>query len=118
MNIEHMNLLARGIGYKSYAAYLRSDHWREMQAKWKQAHCFCCHTNSRLDLHHTTYDHFGNEWATDLITLCRPCHDKVHALIARTGLLEGAHFTVKRQRATRMGKRRKKRAKRKRKQKS
>lgn len=31
-----------------------------------------------LDLHHLTYDRYGHERATDLLLLCRGCHDRRH----------------------------------------
>ena len=46
----------------------------------------CCHDGSNwpLEVHHKTYERFGNENVlTDLITLCRQCHNAVTDVIRR-----------------------------------
>lgn len=51
--------------------------------------CIACGTagENRLQLHHLTYrSQGGAHTATNLVTLCRRCHDAIHA-----GLLELEH---------------------------
>jgi len=39
-----------------------------------------------VDIHHRTYERFGHEWLSDLIALCRNCHDLTHALVKENGV--------------------------------
>jgi hypothetical protein len=57
-------------------------------ANLRCAHCRT--TDASLDVHHKTYDRFGNERLDDLIALCRPCHDVVHA--EKKARLEEEHY--------------------------
>ena len=48
---------------------LRRDGWR----------CQLCGTMSNLELHHTEFrSHSGADAEENLITLCAPCHARVH----------------------------------------
>ncbi len=65
-----------------YKDYLLSPEW---QAKRKEAlrlagyRCQVCYAGDvTLDVHHRTYKRLGHELITDLIVLCRPCHDIFH----------------------------------------
>lgn len=61
--------------------YLRSPQWQRRRSKvmTRAGHlCEGCLTNPALDVHHTTYAHFGNEFAFELIALCRACHERMH----------------------------------------
>ena len=67
-----------------YAVYLRTAHWRQVrvaalqQAKYR---CAKCRVGGRLDVHHRTYIHLGEEqrYLKDLQVLCRTCHEAAHA---------------------------------------
>lgn len=65
-----------------YIEYLRSDKWKEKRLQRLKLDNFTCQIcgvqNGKLDVHHTTYDTFGNESIYDIITLCRNCHNKLH----------------------------------------
>lgn len=65
-----------------YIEYLRSDKWKEKRLQRLKLDNFTCQIcgiqNGKLDVHHTTYNTFGNESIYDIITLCRPCHNKLH----------------------------------------
>lgn len=70
-----------------YLAYLKSPRWQQMRrtlARSASAQCFCCERIPRsgwsLDLHHLTYERLGNELPTDVVPLCRSCHDIVHEM--------------------------------------
>lgn len=65
----------------AYDDYLRSDDWRRRAAKiMKRAAGLCegCLTNPPAEVHHLTYAHIGNEFAFELVALCRSCHGRVH----------------------------------------
>ncbi len=62
---------------KGYLEYLSSPAWRERRlAKLEEANfkCSVCGGREALDVHHLTYERFGNEDTRDLIALCRSCH--------------------------------------------
>lgn len=64
-----------------YEHYLRSARWTEIRSATLrvQDRCELCGGNSRLDVHHKTYDRFGgDERAEDLSVLCRECHQDAH----------------------------------------
>jgi 5-methylcytosine-specific restriction endonuclease McrA len=64
-----------------YITYLDSPEWREkrtarlIQDGYKCVHCGC---TFNLHVHHLTYRRFKDEHLSDLITLCQPCHERVH----------------------------------------
>ena len=43
--------------------------------------CVQCRRNKNLNVHHLTYEHLYHEekYPTELITLCKSCHDKLHS---------------------------------------
>jgi hypothetical protein len=70
------------LGYASYADYLKSEHWRAIKTRWLQSKrvksCSRC-GNPYFELHHKTYKRLGLEQLSDLIALCRECHESEHA---------------------------------------
>lgn len=79
----------RELGYDTYDAYLRSPAWRDVRERYRASDlpqvCMCGDT--KVDLHHTTYDHVGRERLEDLVPLCRACHVQAHVLEAQ-GVIE------------------------------
>lgn len=81
-----------------YLDYLDSNKWRVLRAarlKIDGGRCAMCGTpgskDNPLDCHHFGYKKpFGNEdvW-TDLVTLCRQCHDSVHRMMNRVTSADG-----------------------------
>lgn len=72
-------------GRVDYHAYLRTPHWQNVRKRYwasgRPKQCALCLRNDLpLDLHHKTYERIGKERLSDLMPLCRPCHDGVHAL--------------------------------------
>lgn len=66
-----------------YFAYMRSPEWkakRDTVIYLKGTICRLCKQDSIIepDVHHMTYERFGNEHMDDLIVVCRPCHDRIH----------------------------------------
>lgn len=66
-----------------YLAYLQSPEWqdkRSQRLKIDQYKCQRCGRPMDLQVHHLTYDRIGNENVyTDLITLCKYCHEKIES---------------------------------------
>src|SRR5829696_8829041 len=40
----------------------------------------CAEHDTRLDVHHNTYERYGDEAPADLIVLCAPCHELFHRI--------------------------------------
>lgn len=63
-----------------FEAYYHTPKWL---AKRDQAYqrdhytCQICGARSQV-AHHLTYDHFGNEFLFELVSLCHRCHDSYH----------------------------------------
>lgn len=67
--------------YMPYADYLRTPEWkaaREAAVKRARGCCQTCASTDRLNVHHRTYARRGNEYSSDLIVLCQPCHSLFH----------------------------------------
>ena len=65
-----------------YRSYLRTPEWRQARAEALLRAGYACsldvsHT-ANLDVHHRTYERLGAELATDLVVLCRSCHQMYH----------------------------------------
>jgi 5-methylcytosine-specific restriction endonuclease McrA len=64
-----------------YLAHLKSSEWRALKARklTEAGHrCQTCSRSGSLDLHHNSYDRFGEELHSDVVILCRSCHDLFH----------------------------------------
>lgn len=72
------------LGFDDYSHYLDSPRWQETRARYLAADpgewCRVCHATTDLELHHKTYDRIGEELVTDLMLLCKWCHEAVHEL--------------------------------------
>jgi hypothetical protein len=90
-------LQLKALGFKTYEAYLKSDHWKEFKEAYyttRQKVCYCCSKPAR-DLHHTSYANLGHEKPSEVVPLCRDCHDKVHTIIRENKVPLGeAHEVV------------------------
>ena len=66
---------------ENYQEYLKSDTWqRKRKAVLKRDNYLCkhCQKKKAQDVHHKTYDNVGREPLSDLVSLCRECHEKQH----------------------------------------
>ncbi|WP_322489409.1 hypothetical protein [Chloroflexus sp.] len=65
-----------------YAEYLASEEWKARRKRHLRSvgyRCQVCNTQGVvLDVHHRTYQRRGEEHYTDLLALCRTCHDLFH----------------------------------------
>jgi 5-methylcytosine-specific restriction endonuclease McrA len=70
-----------------YEEFLKSFYWRAVKAyflSFMGAYCRECRRKGiPLDVHHTSYEHHGNEHRNleDLKVLCRECHGKRHGVL-------------------------------------
>ena len=62
-----------------YLEYIQSDEWR-LKREWAllfwSRRCVICYSPDFIEVHHRTYERLGHEWLTDLIVLCRSCHER------------------------------------------
>lgn len=62
-----------------YQEYIKSEEWRRLRKRWIDKFGMSCVCGLKgLDLHHHTYKRLGKELLTDLVLLCRECHEFVH----------------------------------------
>jgi hypothetical protein len=65
-----------------YGAYMRSDDWKAKRARYFASDypnsCYCCASIGAVDLHHMTYKRLGHELLSDLLPICRNCHEELH----------------------------------------
>lgn len=65
----------------SYKEYLETRHWllmRQDTLARANHRCSICNVDSKLQVHHRTYERRGQEQSSDLIVLCDECHAKFH----------------------------------------
>jgi hypothetical protein len=63
-----------------YLAYLNSAKWKRMRIRILERDRWLCGCGARAEqVHHLSYKRFGNEDDEDLVSVCGPCHRKVHA---------------------------------------
>lgn len=69
---------------KQHQEYIKSEHWKIMREKalgYYGRKCYLCGVKSpsaQIDIHHNTYARLGRELLSDLIPLCRGCHERHH----------------------------------------
>lgn len=72
-----------------YEGYISSPKWaafrtRYFSSDWPSG-CVVCSATSRMTLHHVSYVNLGDESFIDVVPLCWPCHDRLHAEESRAG---------------------------------
>ena len=64
-----------------YDWYIQSESWkskREWALTLLGRQCSVCGLRHSLDVHHLSYDRMGYELPSDLLILCRDCHEAQH----------------------------------------
>lgn len=67
-----------------YGEYLQTDYWRDLRKVTAYLHDYKCDVCgkqtelSKANIHHKTYKNIGNEYTSDLMYLCRKCHETLH----------------------------------------
>lgn len=67
---------------REYQAYLSSLEWKGRRSKVlarAQGMCEGCGDRKATEVHHLTYEHVFDEFLFELVALCRPCHERLHA---------------------------------------
>ena len=85
-----------------YNRYIRSDAWKQKEQERMAVDdnkCVMCgrpseKTRHGLQVHHITYRNLGHEDVlTDLVTLCAPCHKKMHNYLSRIRSYEDERYS-------------------------
>lgn len=74
--------LAKSTYYK-YLNHLRSDYWKVIRQKAFERDnkvCQHCHDTEATQVHHLSYENLGHELLEDLMSVCEPCHKKIHKI--------------------------------------
>ena len=64
-----------------YQGYLASPQWhtkRQLVIRRANGVCEGCGTNRATQVHHTTYEHVGDEFLWELRAVCDDCHSRIH----------------------------------------
>lgn len=67
--------------WQAYDAYLETEEWadkRRLVFERAGGMCEGCRRRRAVQVHHTTYEHVGDELLWELRAVCRSCHDKIH----------------------------------------
>lgn len=69
-------------GNPAYDRYIHSAAWRKKADACLERDGFVCQVcgGRATDVHHLTYDRFGHEDLSDLVSLCRKCHSKAEEI--------------------------------------
>lgn len=85
----------------AYINYIRSEKWQLKRQAWfdrNGRYCRACGTTrGPIELNHRTYERLGRERFSDLVAMCRPCHNsltKYHRRNRRRGLEENTDFII------------------------
>ena len=66
---------------KNYNKYLDSARWSNLRKHILIRDGFLCICGRpAVDVHHKTYERTGKEYFSDLVALCRSCHDLIHLI--------------------------------------
>ena len=79
---EPTDHIPESVDKKSYAAYLNSSSWKQKRKIALKRACYrcqlCSQAQTRLEVHHNSYERLGREQIEDLCVLCTSCHKKHH----------------------------------------
>ena len=67
--------------WQRYKEYLKTDKWQKKRLKVLERDknlCQACLVNTATQVHHLTYQRVTDEPMFDLISICSPCHEKLH----------------------------------------
>lgn len=72
------------LGKMPFEEYRKTPEWRTRRNRVLLRagnKCELCYESGLLDVHHRTYDRYGDELLNDLIALCRSCHQRFHGIL-------------------------------------
>jgi predicted metallopeptidase len=82
-NYEYVPTVKSGqlMSHSAKVAYLQSPEWKEKVAQVKARDGYKCvvtGATTQLEVHHITYERLGNEDLSDLVTVTREVHQRIH----------------------------------------
>lgn len=69
------------VWWEYHRLYMESGQWKKLRATVLERdnhQCQSCGSTETLQCHHNTYERFGAESMSDLVTLCTRCHTNHH----------------------------------------
>ena len=66
---------------QEHEAYMQSDEWKRIRNKVLERDrflCQACLSSPATQVHHMTYKNIGQEFAWELYSVCKPCHERYH----------------------------------------
>lgn len=78
--------IQRNVRYKEtrhykYITHLQSDYWKKIRKEVLLRDgnlCQKCLNTDATEVHHLAYENLGSEKLEDLMSVCSPCHEKIH----------------------------------------
>ena len=67
--------------YAEYNEYLNTEQWnekKEHRLALDNNQCVLCFSTNSLHVHHVTYERLFDELPSDLMTVCKSCHETIH----------------------------------------
>lgn len=74
-----------------YKTYIRSTEWLDRKEEFFKTHqrkCKACYSTKNVCLHHLTYENIFNEPDSDLMPLCKGCHNEAHRMDRKRGRID------------------------------
>lgn len=68
---------------EEYVKYISSPKWKIKSfsiLKRDNFTCKCCSNAKAEEVHHIVYDNLGNEADFQLVSVCKPCHERLHTM--------------------------------------
>ena len=81
LRVAREQFAERGRFTKAYQDYIASPMWKQKRSKVLErceGVCEGCREQEATEVHHLTYEHFGNEFLFELVGLCEGCHHRWH----------------------------------------
>jgi len=78
-----------------YDAYMASGDWQAKRLavlRRDQYICQGCLEGRATEVHHTTYNNFGQELLFQLVSLCRVCHERAHVETSQAEIFEALGY--------------------------
>ena len=76
-----IDLSAKDDWWARYDSYISSPEWariRNSVLERDQFFCQGCGHHGANEVHHLTYEHMGQEFLFELVSVCSNCHDRLH----------------------------------------
>jgi len=67
----------------NYHEYIHSEIWRARASEMIRKggyRCQQCGNIGKLEVHHNAYNRLGAELDSDLLVVCKKCHEKIHKI--------------------------------------